>query len=75
MTKEQKTWFNWGYSDQKTFQEHPESVVQESWDFYKESVDCKTDAWDAFSWDTLFNNFPYYKNGVLKATKDLKLEY
>ena len=70
MTKDQKDWFDLGYEEQTFYKQHPEAILQEAWIISIEDIDN-----GLASWQEVFNNFPYYKSGVLKATKDLKLEH
>ena len=66
MTKTQ--WFGEGYADQCNCRLHPERILQETWANYLFFIDC-----GKCSWQDLFNGFPSYKRGVLKATKELKI--
>ena len=69
MTKEQKKWFNWGFTDQKSYPSRPEAILQEAWNILLKDIDRGLE-----SWNTLFSNFPYYRKGVEQATKKLKLD-
>lgn len=66
MTKKQ--WFEEGYEDQLNCSLHPERILQETWIHNLFFIDCGQG-----SWQDVFNGFPHYKRGVLKATKELKI--
>lgn len=70
MTKTQKMWYNWGKWDQLSEKAHPEALTQDAWNIFLNYVDKGFG-----SWDGLFRNFPCYRRGVKKATKELNLEY
>ena len=68
MTKEQKAWFDSGFAGQIAEKLHPDQLLQDCWGFLLKQVDN-----GAIKWSTVVENFPSYKAGVLKATKQLKL--
>lgn len=63
-------WFLWGYTDQIFAKGHPEAILQEAWSFLMKDIDRGTE-----TWHSVFNGFPQYKKGLLKATKELNIEY
>jgi hypothetical protein len=65
MNKEEKEWYDFGFSDAKSYpKDHPEQLYQEAWNYFLTDVEDSI-----MSFPRLVQLFPFYKKGVLNATK------
>ena len=65
MNKTKKQFYDWGISDARAYpNDHPEQLCQEAWDFFLTDVEDSI-----ISFAQLAQNFPFYKSGILNATK------